>query len=297
MKRLIVITALILSVLPVWSQTSADLGIQFGPAVYWGDIEEVDYSKSVTPFVGVLGRWNFNPRLAVRGQLVIGSLRAEGKFPNAFIGQSDTRYVLDVPSTQVPPLELYVRDNTEFYYFERNFQSVEALFEFNFRKYQMGNLKKERYTPYLFVGLGGFFSRAPRKGTLILDPSSTSIPGYYEPFYNVDRNKTNDQNAVSLIIPVGFGVKYNISKSLGASFEASVRKTFTDNIDNLDDPKRFQDFDPLISGSYPDSFAADAVTNSDWYATLTFSLYFQVWSSKGNCSIYDKKGPRKYGRK
>ncbi len=282
MKKLFVISALVFYTLLGWSQKSADLGIQLGAATYWGDIEEVDYSTAITPIVGVLGRWNFNNRLALRGQLVAGGLQAEGLFPKSTIGQ---------PSTKDATGTMYQRDTTNYFNFDRSIQTFEVLFEFNFRNYQMGNMKKERYTPFAFIGLGGFFSRSPRRGTLILEPyESTPGSGYYLPYRDDEQNKSNDRDAVSLIIPVGFGIKYNISKSLGAVAELSVKKTFTDNIDNLDDPKRFQDFDLAnsASGTYPDSFADDPISNSDWYATLTLSLYYRLWTSKGNCRIYEK---------
>lgn len=282
MKKLLVISMLVLSSLMSWSQKSADLGVQFGAATYWGDIEDVDYSKAITPIVGVLGRWNFNNRLALRGQLVAGGLKAEGLFPKSTIGQPFTK---DATGT------MYELDTTQFYNFDRTFQSFEILFEFNFRNYQMGNMKKERFSPFVFVGLGGFFSRSPRRGTLILEPfESAPGSGLYYPYRDADQNKSNDADAASVIIPVGIGIKYNISKNLGAVAELSVKKTFTDNIDNLDDPKRFQDFDPVNSptGTYPDSFADDPVSNSDWYSTLTLSLYYRLWTSKGNCRIYEK---------
>jgi hypothetical protein len=155
----------------------------------------------------------------------------------------------------------------------------------------MGNMKKERFSPFVYIGLGGFFSRAPRRGTLILDPYDTPPgSGLYYPYRDANQNKSNDADASSLIIPVGIGIKYNISKNLGTVIEGSVRKTFTDNIDNLDDPKRFQDFDLANSptGTYPESFAKDPISNSDWYASVTLSIYYQFWTAKGNCRIYEK---------
>ncbi len=61
----------------VKAQQTADLGVQIAAAAYWGNISSVNYSKSVTPLVGVLGRWNFNKRLALRGQLFTGNLKTE----------------------------------------------------------------------------------------------------------------------------------------------------------------------------------------------------------------------------
>jgi hypothetical protein len=278
MKKLAFVLALMLAGFYSWSQHTADLGVQLGAAAYWGDIERVDYSKSITPVVGVLGRWNFNKRMALRGQLLTGNLKAYGFFSNSFLAQSGARNVL----------EEYARDATQSYNFSRSIQTVEALFEFNFRNYKMGTLKKETFTPFVSIGIGGFYSRAPRVGTFILNPVET-FPGsgLYNPYLDARGRKTNNTDALSFIIPVGMGLKFNISKSLGGVIELIVRKTFVDNIDNLDDPKRFQNFD-ITTTTYPDKFAKNPWSNNDWYATLTVSLLYKLWSSKGNCSIYDK---------
>jgi hypothetical protein len=278
----------------VVAQQTADIGLHLAVATYWGDIENVDYSKSLTPVAGILGRWNFNKRLAVRGQLFTGNLKAEGFFSNAYIGQSGPR---------ISPEE-YPKDPDYAYNFSRSFQTVETLFEFNFRNYKMGSTKKDTYTPFIAVGLGGFYSRASRVGSYILEPYETipadplAVPptlgsGLYVPYVDSELKKTNNSDVLTLTIPVSAGLKFNITKRLGGIIELIVRKTFADNIDNLDDPKRFQ-FDPNDpaladhSFAYPPKISNTQLNNNDWYATLAVSFCFQLWSSKGNCAIYEK---------
>jgi len=179
------------------------------------------------------------------------------------------------------------------YSFNRSFQSVEALFEFNFRDYKLGRTKKDNWTPFVSVGLGGFFSRASRVGSFILEPFETA-PGstYYEPIYLDGINQlSNNSDVLTLTIPVGVGLKFNITKRLGGIIEVIVRKTFADNIDNLDDPSRFKTpLDTNLSSypDYPDKVSGMQLNNNDWYATLAVSVCYQLWSSKGNCAIYDK---------
>ena len=83
------------------------------------------------------------------------------------------------------------------------------------------------------------------------------------------------------------GLKFNITKRLGGMAEVIVRKTFSDNIDNLNDPARFIKY----SGS---TYAAakTGLNNTDWYATFTVSLYYELWNEKGNCALYDKLNRR-----
>lgn len=281
MRKLIVAIMLIMSSHCVFAQQTTDLGVQVAAATYWGDIENVSRSKSVTPVIGILGRLNFNKRLAVRGQLFTGNLKAEGLFSNANIWQSGAPRVFP---------ETYPRDPEFNYYFNRSFQSVEALFEFNFRDYKLGRTKKDNYTPFVSVGLGGFFSRASRVGSFILEPNEAA-PGLYPPHY-IEANKlSNNSDVLTLTIPVGVGLKFNITKRLGGIIEVIARKTFADNIDNLDDPQRFK-IDPNDPNgppiTYPEKVSGMQLNNNDWYATLAVSLCYQLWSSKGNCAIYDK---------
>ncbi|NEW82287.1 MAG: hypothetical protein GZ094_07980 [Mariniphaga sp.] len=289
MRKLIVVIMLIMSSVCAMAQATTDLGVQVAAATYWGDIENVNYSKSITPVVGILGRYNFNRRLAIRGQLFTGNLKAEGLFTNANIWQSGAPRVNDpITNIEVP----YPRNNPDFnYYFNRSFQSVEALFEFNFRDYKLGRTKKDNWTPFVSVGLGGFFSRASRVGSFILEPSETVAgSGVYAPIYLDGVNQlSNNSDVLTLTIPVGVGLKFNITKRLGGIIEVIARKTFADNIDNLDDPQRFI-LDPNGTPpiTYPDKVSGMQLNNNDWYATLAVSVCYQLWSSKGNCAIYDK---------
>ena len=81
MKKLTITIFLFLCFLSARPQKTADLGVRIGAAAYWGDIQNVDYSKSITALYGVLGRYNFNKRMSVRGQLVTGNLKAYGTLP------------------------------------------------------------------------------------------------------------------------------------------------------------------------------------------------------------------------
>lgn len=304
MRKLVVFIMLTLSGYCAMSQHTTDLGVQLAAATYWGDIERVNYSKSITPVVGVLGRYNFNKRLAIRGQLFTGNLKAEGFFENANIGTYGT--VVRGNSNVIPSIpDMYPKNPEYAYSFNRSFQSVEALFEFNFRNYKLGSTKKEMFTPFVEVGIGAFFSRASRLGSVILEPTLTvpadllATPPIQEDLYipystdptSINLKKTNNSDVLTLTIPVGAGIKFNITKRLGGIVEVIVRKTFADNIDNLDDPKRFKlPLDPAEPNypSYQDKASGMQLNNNDWYATLAVSLCYQLWSSKGNCTLYDK---------
>lgn len=296
MKKLFFTLFFVLCFWATQAQKSADVGIRIGAAVYWGDIENVDYPHEITALYGVLGRWNFNKRMSIRGQLVTGNLKSSGNFPNANLAEPINHLTLDDANGM--PYELYLKKADDSYNFTRSIQTFEAIFEFNFMDYKMGSLKKDRFTPFVSAGLGGFFSRSPRRGTLVLMPQlySPLLPykNLYQPVLDKDRNKSNDADALAPIIPMGFGIKYNLTKRLGACVELCVRKTFTDNIDNLKDPKRYQNIEPIV-GSYPPQFVPSVLVNNDWYASLHLSLHWQVWTDRGICKVNDTN--KKFGKK
>ena len=295
MKKLLITLSLFLCFLSARPQKSADLGVRLGAALYWGDIENrTDIRQDITALYGIMGRWNFNKRIAVRGQLINGSLKATGTFDGVNLAEPTSHITLnDVNNI---PYELYLKKPDNSYNFYRLVQSFESLLEFNFRPYQMGSTKKESFTPYLGIGVGVFYSRSPRRGTVILVPqveySFLPTKAMYRPVLDGNMNKTNDADALSPTIPMAFGLKYNLSKRVGTCIELCVRKTFTDNIDNLKDPERFQNLDP-ISGSPYKEFTPSVFTNNDWYASLQISVYWQLWADKGVCVFQDKSGIKK----
>jgi hypothetical protein len=290
MKRYLLTISLLYCFFLAYPQKSADVGIRIGAAVYWGDLENVDYAKEITPLYGLLGRWNFNKRMSVRGQLISGNLKSSGTFPG--VNLAEPEFHLNYNDINNIPYELYLKKSDDRYSFFRSVQTFEAIFEFNFMDYKMGSTTKDRFTPFLSLGIGGFFSRSPRQGTLVLIPQLESVflpyKNLYRPYLDNNLSKTNDTDALAPIVPMGFGIKYNLTKRLGACVELCVRKTFTDNIDNLKDPKRYQNVD-LINGSYPDEFTSSFLVNNDWYASLHLSLHWQVWQDRGICKINDKK--------
>ena len=295
MKKFLLAFSLFLCFFAAHSQKSADIGVRLGAALYWGDIENrTDLSNDVTALYGIMGRYNFNKRLAVRGQLISGSLKAAGTFDGVNLAEPTSHITLD--DVNNIPYELYLKKSDNSYNFYRQVQSFEALFEFNFRNYLMGSMKNEKFTPYLSVGVGAFYSRSPRRGTVILVPqveySFLPTKSMHRPILDGNMNKTNDSDALTPTIPMAFGLKYNLSKRVGTCIELCVRKTFTDNIDNLKDPERFQNLDPITGSPYKE-FTTSKLINTDWYASLQISVYWQLWSDKGICIFQDKSGIKK----
>ena len=98
------------------------------------------------------------------------------------------------------------------------------------------------YTPYITTGFSG---------ALILssDPASDNL----------------------LSLPVGLGVKLNVSKRITAGAEWSFRKTFNDRLDGLENP----------SGKY------SVLHNNDWYSFLGVFITYKFFNFAAECPAYE----------
>lgn len=297
MKKLLIIMAIFLAGMKVQAQKTADLGLMTGLAFYWGDVQQVDYMKSLSPAFGVFARWNMNKRMAVKAQLMIASLNVKGIYNDVYLSQPGMGFTF--PNSLVYH---YPRDLSQYYSFHRSIQMLEGIFEFNFKDYELGN-KNASFTPYISAGIGAMYTRANGSGTLILNqqpriPQNGNL--YYNAYVDGNGHTTNGLDAFSPVIPVGMGIKWNISDIFAINVEAMVRKTFTDNIDNLDDPIRFHYFDTSqvpdptdptgnrqMYAGYADKFSSSTVHNNDWLSTFTVSFIILLWDGKKNCPVYD----------
>jgi len=99
--------------------------------------------------------------------------------------------------------------------------------EYNILRYAPGSLR-DRITPYVFAGIGllHFNPAAKYNGEWVrLRPLGTEgqgTPGY-----------GNKYSLVQPVLPIGFGVKYNINRYWTVAFEFGHRYTTTDYIDDV----------------------------------------------------------------
>lgn len=127
------------------------------------------------------------------------------------------------------------------YAFEHSFVELSSVFEYHFMDYRSAN-QRQKWAPYLFLGLG------------ILKLNNT------EPAYE-------DYNRLQIVLPMGGGVKYILSKRLTLGLEAGARKTFFDYLDGMSDN------DLAFKQNYQFANPYD----KDWYfytgVSLTYVLY------------------------
>lgn len=125
------------SVLPLKAQYAdeeyrVELGGRLGGMAYMGDANYTDPLKNLGLSAGVVARYNFNPRMALKGDILMGKI------------SGDTRTMENVfPDGQQVS-------------FEHTIYDIALQFEYNFWPYGNGLTYREsrRFTPYMATGMG-----------------------------------------------------------------------------------------------------------------------------------------------
>ncbi len=178
-------------------------GIYFGALVYSGDLSPKilpRYTRFVEPAGGIVFRYRNRGVLGIRGSLTYGNLRGD---------DARSAYPTRELAFQTNLLEAAVVG--EWYLIPDNFLGDSPLL-----------------TPYLFGGVAVFHFDPEAQfesGYVALQPLGTEGQGLsdYEPAYN----------RTQVAIPVGAGLRLLLGKRGTLSMELSVRKLFTDHLDDV----------------------------------------------------------------
>jgi hypothetical protein len=256
---------------------SVEIGIFLGGSYYIGDLNPLGHFNQFTkPAGGVLVRYNFNPRLAARLNVLAGSVEAHDEFSKS---------------------EAQQQRNLNF---RSQVRELSAQLEFNFLDYEIGN-EKRKFSPYMFVGLGVFqFNPMGRYNDnwVALQPLGTEGQG-------LDGGATKKKyKLLQVSVPFGVGVKANLSRNIGLTVEWGLRKTFTDYLDDVS--KRYYDpaalaaargvqaaalSDPSI-GTDP-SFDNTGrqrgnPTTKDWYSFAGIGLTIKLKGKRETCPAFNQ---------
>ncbi|MBP5376079.1 MAG: outer membrane beta-barrel protein [Bacteroidaceae bacterium] len=163
-----------------------ELGAMGGPSFYMGDANLNGFYKDVTMAGGLMGRYNINPRMALKFDIGFGSVKGDAsKGANKFPEKKDQKWD-----------------------FNNSLLDVGCQYELHFWGYGRGNSYKghKRLTPYIQMGMGFTYC-----------------------------NK-----ALTLNIPVGFGVKYKLKPRLNVGLDWSMRFSLSDKLDGIEDPYKIK---------------------------------------------------------
>lgn len=185
-------------------KSRSELGVMVGGSYYIGDLNQFAHFRNTHLALGILYRYNINPRLSFRANLTYG-----------LVGGSDGR----------SKTETLRQRNLSF---SSTIFELGAGVEFNYFPFQLGH---DRYkgTAYLLAEIG-VFQMNPKANyngqevelrTLGTEGQGTSLnsKGYY--------------SLTQLCLPLGVGVKLSLGKVVGLNFEFGIRKTFTDYLDDV----------------------------------------------------------------
>ena len=222
MKQILVTFLIGFLAVKALAQPSVDVGVFGGAGTYFGDMTKIEFQKSINPAYGGFVRFNFNPRYALRFNVINGTIGAEGEF-----------------DYQTNPTDI-------FWNFNKNVLDISIMFEWNYLKYIVGD-KTTPWSTFIFGGIG----MQTYKYNIGIVEGSEIIP----------------------TIPFGLGFKYNLSKRWGIGLEGGLRKSFSDKLDNLDDPLSYLNTSvtPNVQVKY-----TDQLHNNDWTAYMGIHLVYKL---------------------
>jgi hypothetical protein len=236
MKQFFVVFLIGFLAFRAFGQPSVDIGVFGGAGTYFGDMTKIEFQKSVNPVYGGFLRYNFNPRYGLRFNVINGTIGATGEFINS------------IPEWK----------------FSKNVVDISLQFEWNYLKYIVGD-RDTRWSTFLYGGIG------VQMYSYVYDPNF--IQNFVDPRYFDIAHSSSP--VTSPIIPFGMGFKYNLGKRWGIGLEGGLRKTFSDKLDNLDDPLSYKDGDVIIKYT-------DQLHNNDWTAYAGVHLvYKMIYKMKG----------------
>lgn len=202
--RTAVVLLLLVTSVPLTAQRW-EVGLSAGISYYVGDLNPTLHFRFPYPAGSVFAKRNFDKHWSVRAG-----------FTYAHVGADDDVGIFGYQ--QVRNLR-----------FESDIFEVHAAVEFNFFPYIPGNDEYKKWTPYLFLGVSGYYfdpytyvngSRIP------LQPLGTEGQG--TPSQNFRPKYSLFQPA----IPFGIGFKWNVAKRFSLGLEYGMRILFTDYLDD-----------------------------------------------------------------
>ncbi len=248
MKKIVLVFAAVCITVSGFAQRTADIGIWGGSSGYIGDLDETTPFNSFDLNLGAYFRYNFNSRVGLRVMFLSGTFSNEGD------------------------IEGYTSITGEPWAFNKSVQDLTLQVEINYLKYILG-VKNTPYSSYVMAGLGVAYYNYE------LDPAAIAV-------FNPEHNKGNAEVKESVIantIPFGIGFKYTLGKRLGMGIEYQMRKTFSDKLDDLDDPLAF------INDEGEEITYTDQWHNNDWSAYLGIHITYKIYIGKKACPAYESK--------
>ena len=237
----------------------SEIGFTAGQTYYLGDLNPYQQFNNSHLAGGLIYRYNFNTRLNFRANYLYGKVSA---------------------ADSLSPYPLLVNRNLSF---ESQLHEVAAGVEFHFTPFQFGN---SRYpaTAYLLAQFGVFHMNP----TAIYNGQVIALQTVATEGQGTSVNTRKPYSLYQPCLPLGMGIKFSLGKMATLNLDMSIRKTFTDYLDDIGsdfyaDPQVLEDEISELSAALSNrSLDGNQMgkrgtsSTKDWYvyagATLTFRL-------------------------
>lgn len=236
MKKYLIIAFFLVSAAGAFAQRN-EIGVFLGTSYYLGDLNPSKHFLLCKPAGGIIYRYDFNMRWALRINGLYGTV--EG---NDAVAKFNEERNLS---------------------FKSGVFEMSTLLELNFLPYATGNKERNYFTPYIFAGAGvfGFNPKAEYQGTWYdLKPLGTEGQGTTE--YSDSRP---EYSLMNVSFPFGLGFKYSIGNNICIGAEWGLRKTVTDYLDDVSTTYA----DPVILSATNGPVSAALSDRSDDYGNNT----------------------------
>ena len=245
MKKLTIFLTSIFFCVLITAQDKWQFGVAMGKVNYLGDLVEPSFTFDHSKFAsGVLLRYQFKKHINLRSTLLIGNLVGD-----------DANYMSNaarMASFKTSFFELSLLGEYDLFHISGNSKGIFT----------------DNFTPYAFGGLGfALIDSAPQFGS-----NSPEIAA----------DRAAQFSDVQPVIPIGFGVKYNIVKNIIIGLEMGIHMSFTDYLDGI-------------------SNAGNPASNDHFFSYTINAVYQFGNSDADNDGIVDKKdrcpnlpGPTKF---
>lgn len=249
MKKILLVFVAVWITVSGNAQVTADIGAWGGTSMYFGDLKNTNPLDPFNPNFGGYFRYNFNGRVGLRAMYLTGNFSDEGEI---------------------------MGENWEF---TKRVQDFSLQVEINYLKYILG-VDKTKFTSYVTFGIGAAFYPYD------LDTAGINVIANFNPNNNKGSFEIKE-SVITATIPFGIGFKYSLTPRLGIGIEYQMRKMFSDQLDNLDDPLAYEILN--TDSTVEEIKYTDSTHNNDWSAYLGVHITYKVYMGKRPCPAYGRK--------
>lgn len=195
------------------AQRMSEVGPFAGVSYYLGDLNLNKHFFLSQPAVGIVHRYILNSHFAIKNSFLYGSVYGDDSKSNNPVQMNRNLH------------------------FRSSIFDIATEIEFNFLPFDGPEGERVRagseqyyFAPFVFIGISlfSFNPKANYNGIWFeLQPLGTEGQGTIA---YLDKKK---YSLAQISIPIGAGIKYDISKKVNLAFEWGIRKTFTDYIDDV----------------------------------------------------------------